>query len=72
MIPQATFFEIRFLSSFKIGKTAADNSALDDALLLLLPHSLVAEIHITTDVIGKAGDSLYRYYKYIKKWCQSF
>lgn len=72
MIPQAALFEIGLLSALKVGKAAADDGTLYDTLLLLFPHSLVAEVHITTDVIGKAGDSLYRYYKYIKKWCQSY
>ena len=55
----ATLLEIRLLSALEVSETTANNGPLYDTLLLLLPHCLVSEIHVTADVIGQAGDSLF-------------
>ena len=63
-VPQAALLEVRLLPVLEVGKAAADNSALDDALLFLLPHGLVAKVIVPADVVGEASHFLYRYYKY--------
>ena len=63
-VPQAALLEVRLLPVLEVGKAAADNSALDDALLFLLPDGLVAKVIVPADVVGEASHFLYRYYKY--------
>lgn len=63
-VPQAALLEVRLLPVLEVGETAADNGALDNALLFLLPDSLVAKVIVSADVVGEASHFLYRYYKY--------
>lgn len=63
-VPQAALLEVRLLPVLEVGETAANNGALDDALLFLLPHRLVAKVIVPADVVGEASHFLYRYYKY--------
>ena len=63
-IPQAALLEVRLLPVLEVGETAANDRALDDALLFLLPYGLVTEIVVPADVVGEASHFLYRYYKY--------
>ena len=63
-VPQAALLEVRFLPVLEVGETAANNGALDDALLFLLPHGLVTKVIVPADVVGEASHFLYRYYKY--------
>jgi len=48
----------------EVSKAAANNRALDNSLLLLLPDSLVAQVIVPADIVGEASHFLYRYYKY--------
>ena len=63
-VPQAALLEVRLLPMLEVGETAANNRALDYALLFLLPDSLVATVIVPADVVGEASHFLYRYYKY--------
>jgi len=63
-VPQAALLEVRLLPVLEVGETAADNRALNNALLFLLPHGLVTKVIVPADVVGEASHFLYRYYKY--------
>ena len=63
-IPQAALLEVRLLPVLEVGETAANDGALDNTLLFLLPHGLVAKVVVPADVVGEASHFLYRYYKY--------
>lgn len=63
-VPKAALLEVRLLPVLEVGEAAADNGALNNALLFLLPHGLVTEVIVPADVVGEASHFLYRYYKY--------
>ena len=63
-VPKAALLQVRLLPVLEVGEAAADNRALDNALLFLLPHGLVTEVVVPADVVGEASHFLYRYYKY--------
>ena len=63
-VPKAALLQVRLLPVLEVGEAAADNGALNNALLFLLPHGLVTEVIVPADVVGEASHFLYRYYKY--------
>lgn len=58
MIPLTALLKVGLLSTLKVSKTAADNSTLDNALLFLLPHGFVFEVHVTADIMSEASHFL--------------